>query len=114
MSLKSLGLEDVNVQTREDADKAIGKVDRAKSKVVSQQAELGALQNRLEKSINVSENTAENLTFSENRIRDADMAKQAMILAKQQMLVQSAQSMLAQANQLSNSSYEAIRNMVGT
>ena len=113
MTVKSLGLEDVNVQTRDDADKAIGKVDRAKSKVVSQQAKLGALQNRLEKSINVSENTAENLTSSESRIRDADMAKQTLLMAKQQILLQTAQSMLAQANQLSNSSYEAIRSMVG-
>jgi len=113
MTTEALDLDTVSVETREDAEKAIGKVDDAKARVVTQQAKLGAMQNRLEKAINVSENTAENITASESRIRDADMAKQTMLMAKQQMLVQSAQSMLAQANQLSNSSYEAIRSMVG-
>ena len=113
MTLDSLGIEYISVANNDLANQSIGKIDLAAYKVSDQRGKLGALQNRLEKSINVAENATENLVSSESRIRDADMAKQAMILAKQQMLVQSAQSMLAQANQLSNSSYEAIRSMVG-
>jgi len=113
MTLDSLGIKYISVANNDLANQSIGKIDRAAFKVSDQRGKLGALQNRLEKTINVAENATENLVSAESRIRDADMAKQAMLLAKQQMLVQSAQSMLAQANQLSNSSYEAIRSMVG-
>ncbi|MFD2384560.1 flagellin, partial [Paenibacillus xanthanilyticus] len=60
---------------------------------------LGALQNRLEHTINNLNNASENLTASESRIRDVDMAKEMMEQTKNSILSQAAQAMLAQANQ---------------
>ncbi|MDN5360538.1 MAG: flagellin, partial [Thermotogaceae bacterium] len=76
------------VFTRELAEQAIEKADKAIGNVSSERSKIGALQNRLEKSINVAENAVENLVTAESRIRDADMAKQTMIMTKQQMLMQ--------------------------
>jgi flagellin len=61
--------------------------------------DVGAMQNRLEHVIGALNNTAENLTASESRIRDIDMAKEMMGLTKSNILTQAAQAMLAQANQ---------------
>ena len=114
MNLDSLGIEYISVANNDLANQSIGKIDQAAYKVSDQRGKLGALQNRLEKTMNVSENAVENLVTAESRIRDADMAKQTMIMTKQQMLMQSAQSMLAQANQLSNTLYESVRGMMGS
>lgn len=64
---------------------------------------LGAYQNRLDHTINNLETSSENLTGAESRIRDTDMAKEMMEYSKSQVLQQAAQSMLAQANQQSQS-----------
>ena len=66
--------------------------------VSAQRAELGALQNRLDHTINNLGVTTENLTAAESRIRDTDMAKEMMEFTKNSILVQAAQAMLAQAN----------------
>ncbi|MBE6823172.1 MAG: flagellin protein, partial [Ruminococcaceae bacterium] len=71
--------------------------------VSSTRADLGALQNRLEHTVNNLGTTSENLTSAESRIRDVDMAKEMMEMTKNQVLAQAAQSMLAQANQLPQS-----------
>jgi flagellin-like hook-associated protein FlgL len=113
ITTESLDLESVNVQTVEDSEEAIDSIDQAQKKVVNQRSQLGAIQNRLEKSISVSENTVENVINAESQIRDADMAKEAMMLAKQQILVQSSQAMLSQANQLLSSGFEGIKKMMG-
>lgn len=69
-------------------------------KIVSDyRSNLGAVQNRLEHTINNLGSTSENLTAAESRIRDTDMAKEMMNFTKQNILMQAAQSMLAQANQ---------------
>lgn len=60
---------------------------------------LGALQNRLQHTVNNLANTTENLATAESRIRDTDMAKEMMNFTKQNILIQAAQSMLSQANQ---------------
>ena len=60
---------------------------------------MGAIQNRLEHTINNLNTSAENLTSAESRIRDVDMAKDMMEMTKNNILQQAAQSMLAQANQ---------------
>ena len=62
----------------------------------------GALQNRLEHTVSNLGNVIENLSASESRIRDTDMAKSMMEFVRGQILVQSSQSMLAQANQQPN------------
>jgi flagellin len=70
------------------------------SLVSAQRSRLGAFQNRLEHTVNSLTTTAENLTASESRIRDLDIAKEMMNFTKLQILSQSGISMLAQANQL--------------
>lgn len=89
----------LNISTREDASKAIDIVDKAITQVSSERAKLGAVQNRLEHTINNLGTASENLTAAESRIRDVDMAKEMMEQTKNNILAQAAQAMLAQANQ---------------
>ena len=100
MNVNALGLENVQVTTNSLANDAIGKIDAAISRVSAQRATLGALQNRLDHSINSLATTTENLTAAESRIRDVDMAKEMMNFTKFNILNQAATAMLAQANQL--------------
>jgi flagellin len=100
MSKASLGVDNVQVTTNALANEAIGKIDKAIGLVSSQRAALGALQNRLDHSINSLATTTENLTAAESRIRDVDMAKEMMNFTKFNILNQAATAMLAQANQL--------------
>ncbi|MEK5140703.1 flagellin N-terminal helical domain-containing protein [Paenibacillus sp. FSL M7-0134] len=73
-------------------------VSDAIEKVATQRAKLGAVQNRLEYTSNNLGTTVENLTASESRIRDTDMAKEMVTLSKNNILLQASQSMLSQAN----------------
>ena len=77
----------------------ISTIDKAMSKVSTQRSALGAIQNRLEHTIANADNVAENLTSAESRIRDVDMADEMVNFAKNNILQQAGQSMLAQANQ---------------
>lgn len=76
----------------------IHEVDQAAKRVSSQRALLGAVQNRMEHTINVLRSTSENLSAANSRIRDADMAKEMMNFSKANVLTQAGLSMLAQAN----------------
>ncbi|AHN20576.1 flagellin [Lysinibacillus varians] len=87
------------IDTQSKADKAITNFNKALEAVSSQRSDLGAVQNRLEHTINNLGATSENLTAAESRIRDTDMAKEMMGFTKNNILMQAAQSMLAQANQ---------------
>lgn len=89
----------VSVMTQADASKNITSIDSALNRVSSQRSELGALQNRLEHTINNLGTSSENLSAAESRIRDVDMAKEMMSFTKNNILQQAAQAMLAQANQ---------------
>ena len=89
----------VNLETRAGATSAIDAIDSAIKEVSSERAKLGAMQNRLEHTINNLGTTSENLTASEARIRDVDMAKEMMEFTKNSILQQAATAMLAQANQ---------------
>jgi flagellin len=82
------------------AQVAISVIDNAITKVSAERSKLGAFQNRLEHTINNLKTTNENLTSSESRIRDVDMAMEMTTFTKNNILNQSAQAMLAQANQL--------------
>ena len=100
MSSASLGVSATNlVSTQDNAAAAIETINTAINKVSTQRAALGAVQNRLEHTINNLSVTSENLTAAESRIRDVDMAKEMMSFTKNNILSQAAQSMLAQANQ---------------
>ena len=90
----------IDVTSHEKASAAIKVFDTAIERISGERASLGALQNRLEHTINNLQVTTENLTSSESRIRDVDMAKEMTDFTKNNILNQSAQAMLAQANQL--------------
>jgi flagellin-like hook-associated protein FlgL len=81
------------------AETAITEIDDAIKAVSTQRADLGALQNRFDHTINNLNVTVENLSASESRIRDADMAQEMMQFTRNQILSQAGTSMLAQANQ---------------
>ena len=100
MNSKSLGIKDLDISTAEGAKKAIDTINTAIDTVSSIRSDLGALQNRLEHTINNLGVQNENITAAESRIRDVDMAKEMMAYTKNNILVQSSQAMLAQANQV--------------
>ena len=95
----STSLKTGNIKTQSGASKYITSVDDAIKKVSTQRSALGAVQNRLEHTINNLGAASENLTAAESRIRDTDMAAEMMAFTKNNILTQAAQSMLAQANQ---------------
>ncbi|WP_312045074.1 flagellin N-terminal helical domain-containing protein [Anaerotignum sp.] len=100
MSAKSLGIEGISVANQDSASAAIDKIKAAIDKVSGTRGDLGAIQNRLEHTINNLGVTTENMTAAESRIRDVDMAKEMMDFTKNNILTQASQAMLAQANQL--------------
>ena len=77
----------------------IDKVDTMIKNVTTERSKLGAVQNRLEYTVKVDDNTAENMQSAESRIRDTDMADEMTRFSKESILQQAATSMLAQANQ---------------
>jgi flagellin len=84
-------------------------LDSAISKVSTQRSSLGAIQNRLERTINNLDAIAENTTAAESRIRDVDMAKEVMENSKRSILAQASQAMLGQANQQPQSVLQLLR-----
>lgn len=99
MGANALGVENVNVAKQDDANTAINKIDDAIKTVSTQRAKLGAVQNRLEHTVNSLSTAGENLTSAESQIRDTDMASEMIKYTKSNILQQASQSMLAQANQ---------------
>ncbi|MCR4792572.1 MAG: flagellin [Lachnospiraceae bacterium] len=101
MSAKGLGLTktSVKVSTHEVAQDAINAIKSAMTKVSTQRAKLGAIQNRLEHTIANLDNVVENTTAAESRIRDTDMAAEMVKYSNRNILQQAGQAMLAQANQ---------------
>jgi len=114
MSATALGLKDIgsgnkiSLASPDEANRAIMTFDAALDKVSKQRADLGAYQNRLEFAVKGIDISAENLQASESRIRDVDMAKQMVDYTKNQILVQSGNAMLAQANQRSQSTLQLL------
>ena len=99
MSAAGLGIKGIKADTEQDATYAIDAISDAISKVSSQRSSLGAVQNRLEHTINNLDNVVENTTTAESRIRDTDMAEEMVNYSKNNILAQAGQAMLAQANQ---------------
>jgi flagellin len=95
----TLNADGTTTTTPSGAEAAITAIDAAIKTVSSARADLGAKQNRFEHTINNLNVTAENLSASESRIRDADMAQEMMQFTRNQILSQAGTSMLAQANQ---------------
>jgi flagellin len=90
---------DLNINTSDQANNALEEIDYAINKVSAQRSVLGAMQNRMEYSIENLSTTQENLSSAESRIRDVDMAAEMVSYTKDNILNQSAMAMLAQANQ---------------
>ena len=105
MSAKGLGINGLKVDGKDDSNSldAIETIKEAISKVSSQRSDLGAIQNRLEHTINNLDNVVENTTSAESQIRDTDMATEMVKYSNNNILAQAGTSMLAQANQSNQS-----------
>ena len=99
ISLRNMGIENLNVSTKEGALKGIGDIDKALKYVSDVRGRLGAYQNRLESTVNSLDVTSENMTAAYSRIMDIDMAEEMTNYSTYQVLTQAGTSMLAQANQ---------------
>ena len=100
MNTKVLGIDKgtANILTQESSGNAITAVSGAIEKLSEQRSRLGAYQNRLEHTIRNLDNVVENTTYAESRIRDSDMAELMVEHANNNIIMQAAQAMLAQAN----------------
>lgn len=99
VSLKHMGIENANVETKEDAKAAIDSIKGAIQYVSDVRSRLGAYQNRLESTVNTLGITSENMTAAYSRIMDVDMAEEMTSYTTNQVLTQAGTSMLAQANE---------------
>ena len=98
MRSTGLGVDQLMVDSYENANDAVVSIDKAIQDVSGERSKLGALQNRLEHTISNLGTSAENLQAAESRIRDLDMAEEIMAFTKNNILQQAATAMLAQAN----------------
>ncbi len=99
MKAEDLGVSNIDLTSQATSETAITTIDIAINTVSAQRAALGAMQNRLEHTINNLGTSSENLSAAESQIRDVDMAEEMSQFTKNNILVQAATSMLAQANQ---------------
>ena len=100
MHTKSLGIAGVDISNQDSAADAIDAIKKAINKVSDVRGTLGATQNRLDHTINNLSVMTENIQDAESTIRDTDVAEEMMAYTKNNILIQSAQAMLAQANQV--------------
>ena len=99
----------VLIDTRDNAQSAISAIDSALNKVSTSRATLGSVQNRLDNTVANLGITSQNMTAAESRIRDADMALEMANFTRQQILMQAGTAMLAQANQVPQSTLQLLR-----
>lgn len=99
IGLGTLGIKSLDLSTQQSSSNAIELTDNAISKISSERSKLGAIHNRLTHAMANNNSASENLSSSESRIRDIDMASEMMQYTKANIIFQSSQSMLAQANQ---------------
>lgn len=99
ITVSQLGLEKLTVNTQQDANAALQKVDEALNQLSTHRATLGHYQNKMEHALNYVSNSAVNLTDAESRIRDTNMATEIMNHTKTNLITQSARIILAQSSQ---------------
>lgn len=101
LSAKGMGIKDISVagENNTNALNAIETIKAALQQVSEQRSTLGAIQNRLEHTINNLDNVVENTTSAEAQIRDTDMASEMVRYSNNNILAQAGQAMLAQSNQ---------------
>jgi flagellin len=102
-------LNTVNISTALGANKALEVVDAVIARVSSTRSKLGALQNRFQMTVENLQTTAENLSASRSRIRDADFAEETSNLSRWQVLQQAGTAMLSQANQRPQSALQLLQ-----
>ncbi len=100
MHCSSLGIASIDISKQDKAQSAIDAIKAAINKVSDTRGTLGATQNRLDHTINNLSVMTENIQDAESTIRDTDVAEEMMAYTKNNILIQSAQAMLAQANQV--------------
>lgn len=93
---EKLGIMDVSVMSNTNAGKSITTIDNAIDMVSEYRSHLGAMQNRLEHAMNNLDNTAENTQYAESEIRDTDIAREMMELAKDNIVMQASQAVMSQ------------------
>jgi flagellin len=98
--LSTLGVEDVDVSTKEGAQTALEQLDHAQGTVASYRANLGALQNRFQSTTENLGTQTENLSAANSRIRDTDIASASSESARNNILLQASTAVLTQANQI--------------
>ena len=101
MDAEGLGVKSIDISdsTGQAARDSIATIKAALTKVSQQRSDLGAIQNRLEHTINNLDNVVENTTAAEAQIRDTDMASEMVKFSNNNILAQAGTAMLAQANQ---------------
>ena len=110
LGIRNVGTEEIlTLATPDDANRAIGTLDESLKRINKQRADLGAYQNRLEKTVEGLNVAAENTQASESRIRDTDMAAEMVEFTKNNVLQQAGTAMLAQANQSSQNVLSLLR-----
>lgn len=109
MSSLALGVSGIDVTTQTGANSAITAVNNAIQKVSSQRANLGAVQDRLNDTINNLTTESQNMTAASSQITDVDMAQEMMEYTKENILDQASQAMLAQANQLPQGALQLLK-----
>lgn len=109
LGMKGMDGSVISVQTQDKANAAINSIDSALQKALDEQANIGAVQTRLRYTASNLTTASENVQNSESTIRDADMAKEMTEYTKNNVLLQAAQSMLAQANQNSSAVLSLLR-----
>jgi flagellin len=109
MNASNLGVDAIVLTNQASANAAISVINAAIEEVSTERSKLGAYQNRLEHTINNLQVSSENLTAAESRIRDVDMAREMMQYTKQQILLQSSNAMLAQANMVPQNVLQLLR-----
>ena len=107
--VKALGIEDLDLTTPDSAEIGLGLIDKALQMVSSERAKLGAIENRMNYTNNSLSVALENMTASESRIRDVDMAAEVIEMTQSQILQQASNAMVGQANVSAQSVLDLLR-----
>ena len=110
VNVDKLGLEELTVSTKLDAQRSLASIDFAIDKVSSVRGQLGAIENRLESTIKNTSISIENLSAARSRIKDVDIAEETSEMAKQNILMQAGTAMLAQANSVPKMALSLLQN----
>ncbi len=113
INVAALGLNLASVSDKISSQNSLNAIDQAITSVSGIRADFGALQNRLQSTINNLQISIENLSAANSRVRDADIAKTTAELTKNNILMQAGTSVLAQANQSSTSALQLIQQAAG-